>query len=162
MTMSTLYVHPALMPVASAVTGRSDWPVGDLARLTRLLATDLPDRLRAEAVHDPAERWYLRLALTEQVEVWLQTWTPGQGTTPPEHRGAAGSYTVLDGRLTEVWRDGTGPAHRSVRSVGSGSAFGPERVHVVRNDGPVNATSVHAYSPPLLPLGSSDLVEPPV
>lgn len=44
------------MPPAPAVTGRAEWPVGDLARLTRLLAAGLPDQLRAQAVHDPAER----------------------------------------------------------------------------------------------------------
>jgi len=161
MTTSTLYVHPALLPVASAVTGRSDWPVGDLARLTRLLTTDLAAALRAEAVHNPFERWYLRLALTEQVEVWLLTWTPGQATRPHDHGGAAGSYTVLDGVLTETWRDGAGPTHRAVRPHRTGSAFGSDRVHVVANQGSRNATSVHAYSPPLLPLGEGpDLDEP--
>jgi predicted metal-dependent enzyme (double-stranded beta helix superfamily) len=152
-TTPTLYVHPALLPVASAVTGRGDWPVGDLARLTRLLTADVAAGLRAAAVHDPAERWYLRLALTEHVEVWLLTWTPGQATRPHDHGGAAGSYTVLDGVLTETWRDGPGPTHRAVRPQGTGSAFGPDRVHVVANRGSRNATSVHAYSPPLLPLG---------
>ena len=161
MTTPTLYVHPALLPVASAVTGRSDWPVGDLARLTRLLTTDLAAALRAEAVHNPFERWYLRLALTEQVEVRLLTWTPGQATRPHDHGGAAGSYTVLDGVLTETWRDGAGPTHRAVRPHRTGSAFGPDRMHVVANQGSRNATSVHAYSPPLLPLGEGpDLDEP--
>ena len=161
MTTPTLYVHPALLPVASAVTGRGDWPVGDLARLTRLLTTDLAAALRAEAVHNPFERWYLRLALTEQVEVWLLTWTPGQATRPHDHGGAAGSYTVLDGVLTETWGDGAGPTHRAVRPHRTGSAFGPDRVHVVANQGSRNATSVHAYSPPLLPLGEGpDLDEP--
>jgi predicted metal-dependent enzyme (double-stranded beta helix superfamily) len=161
MTTPTLYVHPALLPVASAVTGRGDWPAGDLARLTRLLTTDLAAALRAEAVHNPFERWYLRLALTEQVEVWLLTWTPGQATRPHDHGGAAGSYTVLDGVLTETWRDGPGPTHRAVRPHRTGSAFGSDRVHVVANQGSRNATSVHAYSPPLLPLGEGpDLDEP--
>ena len=161
MTTPTLYVHPALLPVASAVTGRGDWPVGDLARLTRLLTTDLAAALRAEAVHNPFERWYLRLALTEQVEVWLLTWTPGQATRPHDHGGAAGSYTVLDGVLTETWRDGAGTTHRAVRPHRTGSAFGSDRVHVVANQGSRNATSVHAYSPPLLPLGEGpDLDEP--
>jgi predicted metal-dependent enzyme (double-stranded beta helix superfamily) len=159
-TTPTLYVHPALLPVASAVTGRGDWPVGDLAWLTRLLAADVPAALRAEAVHDPVERWYLRLALTEHVEVWLLTWTPGQSTRPHDHGGAAGSYTVLDGVLTETWRDSDGPSRRSVRPQGTGSAFGPERVHIVRNRGLRNATSVHAYSPPLLPLGEGRVEEP--
>ena len=44
MTTPTLYVHPALLPVASAVTGRGDWPVGDLARLTRLLTATVSGR----------------------------------------------------------------------------------------------------------------------
>jgi predicted metal-dependent enzyme (double-stranded beta helix superfamily) len=132
MTTPTLYVHPALMPLAAAVTGRAGWLVGDLARLTRLLVADLAGVLRAEAVHDPAERWYLRLALTAQVEVWLLTWTPGQGTRPHDHGGASGSYTVLDGALTETWRDGTGTSRRAVRPQRTGSAFGPDRVHVVQ------------------------------
>ena len=160
MTTPTLFLHPALLPLAPAVTGRSEWPVGDLARLTRLLVADLPAALRAQAVHDPVERWYLRLALTEQVEVWLLTWTPGQGTRPHDHGGASGSYTVLDGVLTETWRDGDGPSRRSVRPQGTGSAFGPQRVHTVQNRGLRNATSVHAYSPPLLPLGDGRLDEP--
>jgi predicted metal-dependent enzyme (double-stranded beta helix superfamily) len=160
-TTPTLYVHPALFPIASAVTGRGDWAVGDLARLTRLLSTDLGAALRTEAVHDPAERWYLRLALTEHVEVWLLTWTPGQHTRPHDHGGAAGSYVVLDGVLTETWRDGTGPSHRAVRPHATGSAFGPDRVHVVANRGSRNATSVHAYSPPLLPLGEGQALDEP-
>lgn len=161
MSTPTLFVHPALLPLAPAVTGRADWPARDLARLTRLLAADIPDALRAQAVHDPAERWYLRLALTEQVEVWLLTWTPGQGTEAHDHGGASGSYTVLNGLLTETWRDGGGPSRRSVRPQGTGSAFGPERVHVVQNRGLLNATSVHAYSPPPLPLGAGSIEEPP-
>jgi predicted metal-dependent enzyme (double-stranded beta helix superfamily) len=149
------------MPLAPAVTGRAGWPVGDLARLTRLLVADLAAVLRAEAVHDPAERWYLRLALTAQVEVWLLTWTPGQGTRPHDHGGASGSYTVLDGALTETWRDGTGTSRRAVRPQRTGSAFGPDRVHVVQNRGSRDATSVHAYSPPLLPLTEGlSLAEP--
>jgi hypothetical protein len=160
MTTPTLFVHPAVMPLAPAVTGRPEWPVDDLARLTQLLAADLPDELRAQAVHDPAERWYLRLALTEQVEVWLLTWTPEQGTRPHHHGGASGAFTVLDGVLTETWRDGGGPILRSARPIGTGSAFGPERVHAVQNRGRHNATSVHAYSPPRLPLGDARLGEP--
>jgi predicted metal-dependent enzyme (double-stranded beta helix superfamily) len=161
MTTPTLYVHPALMPLAPAVTGRPDWPVRDLARLTKLLAADLAGPLRAQALHDPAERWYLRLALTEQVEVWLLTWTPGQGTRPHDHGGASGSYTVLDGVLTEIWQDGPGPSRRAVRPRGTGSAFGSERVHQVENRSLRNATSVHAYSPPLLPVGEDvALAEP--
>jgi predicted metal-dependent enzyme (double-stranded beta helix superfamily) len=157
MTATTLarpYVHPAVRPFRSLVGDRPAWTLADLARLTRLLADGAPDALRFEAVHDPAERWYLRLALTHQVEVWLLSWTPGQATRPHDHGGAAGAYTVLDGELTETWRDGPVRARSAVRTPGLGSAFGPTRVHRVANAGPDDATSVHAYSPPLLPLGT--------
>lgn len=161
MSVSTLYLHPAVMPVASAVTGRGDWSAGDLSRLTRLLVADLPAELRREAVHDPAERWYLRLALTEAVEVWLLTWTPGQHTRPHDHGGASGSYSVLDGAVTETWRDGDGPSRRAVRTAGANAAFGASRVHVVANRGTLNATTVHAYSPPQLALNEDLALEEP-
>jgi hypothetical protein len=68
---------------------------------------------------------------------------------------------VLDGELTETWRDGPVRSRRATRSPGLGSAFGPDRVHRVTNDSLEDATSVHAYSPPLLPLGTDvDLPEP--
>ncbi len=155
------HVHPAVRPFRSLLADRPEWTLADLARLTQLLADGAQDALRFEAVHDPAERWYLRLALTEQVEVWLLTWSPGQATRPHHHGGAAGAYTVLDGELTETWRDGPVRSRRAARSPGLGSAFGPERVHRVANDSLEDATSVHAYSPPLLPLGTDvDLPEP--
>ena len=150
MTTPTLYVHPALLPVASAVTGRGDWPTGELARLTRLVAADLPDTLRAVAVHDPAERWYLRLALTDYVEVWLLTWTPWQGTAQHDHGGAAGAYSVVHGELTETWTDRRGRSKRTVRPAGSSASFGAYRVHTVQNRGTLEAISVHACSPPRL------------
>ena len=164
MTSTTLalpHVHPAIRPFRSLVADRPAWTLSDLTRLTRLLADGAPDALRFEAVHDPAERWYLRLALTEQVEVWLLTWTPGQGTVPHHHGGASGAYTVLDGELTETWRDGPVRSRSAVRTPGLGSAFGPRRVHRVANAARYDATSVHAYSPPLLPLGTDvELPEP--
>jgi hypothetical protein len=153
------YLHPglaAVAPLAGALTPRPHWAAEDLRRLTDLLARTAPGTLAAIAQHDPMHRWYLRLALTDQVEVWLIGWAPGQGTRPHDHGGASGAFTVLAGTLAETYRDGAAPLRRDLVTAPGGSAFGPERLHAVANSGQVNATSVHAYSPPLLPLGELD------
>jgi hypothetical protein len=154
------YLHQALAsvaPLAGALAPRRPlWTPDELARLTELLVRTAPGTLRRIARHDPAQRWYARLALTEQVEVWLIGWSPGQGTRAHNHGGAAGAFTVLAGGLTETYRDGAGPVHRTLIDARGGSAFGPDRLHLVENPGRVDATSVHAYSPPLLPLGERD------
>ena len=152
------YAHPAVAGVralAGVLAPRGQWSERDLARLTRQFVTRAAEPLYLAARFDADDRWHLPLALTDEVEVWLLTWTPGQTTRPHDHGGASGSYTVVDGVLSETWRDGPGPTHRSVRPHGTGSAFGPDRMHVVANRGSRNATSVHAYSPPLLPVGET-------
>lgn len=159
------YLHPALRrlaPLAAALAPRHpQWTSGELAGLTELLARAAAGPLGRLAGHDPQHRWYGRLALTEQVEVWLIGWTPGQGTRPHDHGGASGAFTVLAGRLTETYRDGAAPPREVVLGPPQGSAFGPQRLHMVINAGLVNATSVHAYSPPLLPLGERDSLDDP-
>ena len=158
---TTPFIHPsiaAVTPLANAVAPRrSHWTPAELARLTQQLATGAPGTLRGLATHDPVHRWYTRLALTDEVEVWLIAWAPGQGTKPHDHGGASGALTVLDGTLTETYRDGDRAAQRHAVGAGQGSEFGPRRVHTVVNAGPVNATSVQAYSPPLLPMRGAAL-----
>jgi predicted metal-dependent enzyme (double-stranded beta helix superfamily) len=157
------YLHPAVAavaPLAAALAPRRPlWTPAELAQLTDLLVRSAPGTLSRLARHDPEQRWYGRLALTEQVEVWLIGWAPGQGTRPHDHGGASGAFTVLAGRLAETYRDGAAPLRRAVVGAPHGSAFGPERLHVVANPGPADATSVHAYSPPLLPLGERDTLD---
>jgi len=80
--------------------------------------TRAADELHLAARFDPADRWHLRLALTEEVEVWLLTWMPWQGTGEHDHGGAAGAYTVLHGELTETWLDHRGRGRRTVRPPG--------------------------------------------
>lgn len=96
-------------------------------------------------------RWWARLALTEEVELWLLSWLPGQGTAPHDHGGAAGAFTVLTGELSETYRYPSGPIRNQLYTTGSGLGFGAGRAHQVRNLGPRRAASVHAYSPPLVP-----------
>jgi hypothetical protein len=161
--VSLPYVHPSLAVVTPLTTAlaprRPLWTAAELARLTDLLVRTAPGTLRRLAGHDLDHRWYGRLALTEQVEVWLIGWAPGQGTRPHDHGGASGAFTVLAGQLSETYRDGAAPLRRAVLGPPQGSAFGPDRLHLVTNAGSVNATSVHAYSPPLLPMGERDTLD---
>ena len=50
---------------------------------------------------DPLQRWYHRLAATDEYEVWLLTWLPGQGTDLHDHGGSAGALAVVSGEVTE-------------------------------------------------------------
>jgi predicted metal-dependent enzyme (double-stranded beta helix superfamily) len=158
------YLHASLAgrSLAGAVADRDHWSADDLRRLTDLLTRTAPRALREAARHDPEHRWYLRLALTAQVEVWLIGWAPGQGTRPHDHGGASGAFTVLDGTLAETWREPAVPITRDLVTPLGGSTFGPARIHQVANPGTLNATSVHAYSPPLLPLGEVDSLDTPI
>jgi predicted metal-dependent enzyme (double-stranded beta helix superfamily) len=145
------YAHPSVAGVralAGVLTPREHWSERDLARLTRRFVTRAAEPLYLAARFDAGDRWHLPLALTEEVEVWLLTWTPWQGTGSHDHGGAAGAYTVLHGELTETWTDRRGRTRRTVRPAGSSTSYGPDRVHTVQNRGTLEAISVHAYSPP--------------
>jgi hypothetical protein len=147
------YAHPSVSgarALAGVLAPRERWSERDLARLTRRFATRAAEELNLVARFDAVDRWHLRLALTEEVEVWLLTWTPWQGTGSHDHGGAAGAYTVLHGELTETWTDRRGRTKRSVRPAGSSASCGADRVHTVQNRGTLEAISVHAYSPPRL------------
>jgi hypothetical protein len=145
--------HPSVArarALAGVLAPQERWSERDLARLTRRFATRAAEELYLTARFDRADRWHLRLALTEEVEVWLLTWTPWQGTEPHGHGGAVGAYTVLHGELTETWTDRRGRTRRTVRPAGSSASFGADRVHSVQNRGTLEAISVHAYAPPRL------------
>lgn len=96
-------------------------------------------------------RWWQRLALTEEVEVWLLSWLPGQHTEPHDHGGASGAFTVVLGELSETYRYPGGPVRSRSHATGSAVGFGAGRAHQMWNTGREKAASVHAYSPPLVP-----------
>src|SRR5690348_14976522 len=78
---TTPFLHPALAHLASEVDAvspdRPKWTALELVRLTELLVRSAPDALRGLVRHDPVQRWYGRIALTDQIEVWLIGWAPG-------------------------------------------------------------------------------------
>jgi hypothetical protein len=121
----------------------------------RGLATAVTNELRAPLLDvlrfASPNRWWARLALTEEVELWLLSWLPGQGTEPHDHGGAAGAFTVLLGELAETYRYPAGPIRNQLHTAGASLGFWAGRAHQVQNLGPARAASVHAYSPPLVP-----------
>ena len=138
------------------------WTPRQLRDLTSLVSSELTGLLLDVVRVDDDERWWARLGLTSGVELWLLSWAPGQGTRPHDHGGASGSFSVLFGELREDYRYPAGPTRTTHHELGSAIGFGSGRAHQVRNVGSVNAASVHAYSPPLLPVRYyADLAEIP-
>ncbi len=46
---------------------------------------------------DAGRRWYQRLDLADDYEIWLLTWMPGQSTGFHDHGDAAGAFAVAQG-----------------------------------------------------------------
>jgi mannose-6-phosphate isomerase-like protein (cupin superfamily) len=114
-------IHPALISRAYAAD-RSRW-----ARLLR---------------YDPDERFAARVDYTDEQEIWLMSWLPGQETDLPDHGVAVGGFTIVSGTLTEH------VPHRGTTlslSAGQSRVFGPGYAHRVRNEGPDPAISIHVY-----------------
>ncbi|WFE99156.1 cysteine dioxygenase family protein [Micromonospora sp. WMMD964] len=107
---------------------------------------------------DPAERWYARLAVTDEHEVWALSWLPGQGTDLHDHGGSAGAFRVVGGTLIEETVS-AGRLRPRLLPTDAGRRFGPRHVHRVTNQGPDPAVSVHVYRPALLRMTRYDLVD---
>ena len=139
---------------APAPAGLSPARLGQIARALAARLDEWSDVLR----FDPGRRWYRRLALADDHEVWLLTWLPGQGTGFHDHGHAAGAFAVARGQLRE--QIAAGPVqHVRRRTVTAGGvrAFGSQHVHDVANVSGEPAVSVHAYSPPLTAMRRYDL-----
>jgi rhodanese-related sulfurtransferase/predicted metal-dependent enzyme (double-stranded beta helix superfamily) len=96
-------------------------------------------RLRTE------QRWYERLYLAPDYDIWVISWLPGQSTGFHDHGGSSGALVVATGILEEHR-----PGERThVLHPGKPRAFGPDYAHDVRNASLAPAISIHAYSPPL-------------
>jgi hypothetical protein len=136
------------LTVPAASMARSGGP----ARLALSLAADL-ERWRPLVDYRSDTRWYRLLGRSEQHEVWLLSWLPGQGTDLHDHGPASGSFAIATGTLTErmvAINPGRPPVEETrTLAIGSYRAFGPRYVHQVTNTGVVAAVSVHVYTPAL-------------
>lgn len=104
-------------------------------------------RLRTE------QRWYERLYLAPDYDIWVISWLPGQSTGFHDHGGSSGALVVATGILEEHR-----PGERThVLHPGKPRAFGPDYAHDVRNASLAPAISIHAYSPPLSDMNEYEL-----
>lgn len=119
---------------------------------------------------DLNQRFYSRLCLDEQFEVWLICWDIGQDTLLHDHGGSAGAFTVTRGSLLEDFGTINGSRLRTRRhAAGATVGFGADYLHNLVNVGTEPTVSIHAYSPPLramnfycwLPTGMHHLREIP-
>jgi len=109
---------------------------------------------------DAGRRWFRRLELADDYEVWLLSWLPGQGTGFHDHGRAAGAFAVAQGRVRErTVAAGHGQARQRTVARGGIRSFGARYVHDVANVGAEPAITVHAYSPPLTVMRRYELTE---
>jgi hypothetical protein len=135
-------------PGRDAGAGRALSPA-ELGRLVRATARQ-GGAWRPVVRFTPDRRWFHRLALTSDYEIWLLTWLPGQRTSFHDHGDASGAFAVGQGELCETLAaPGSSRIRQRTAVAGSVTSFGGRHLHDVRNVAAAPAVSVHAYSPPL-------------
>jgi rhodanese-related sulfurtransferase len=138
--------------LAGLAPGAGRLPPGQLRSITTTLAAR-PGLWADLVVRDIDVRWYLPLYRSNSCDVWLLAWERGQDTDWHDHGGSSGSFAVAEGSLIEEYRAPSGRRLSQRRLVvGQAVAFGPAHVHDVAHGGDVSATSIHAYSPPLVAM----------
>lgn len=117
----------------------------------RVAAAYAADRTRWRHLlrYDAEQRFAVLVERTEQDEIWLMSWLPGQHARRHDHGDTSGAFTVVSGQLTEVVLrpnavDPTRPEQHEL-GIGQTRVFGPGYAHQVRNDGVDPAVSVHVY-----------------
>jgi hypothetical protein len=95
-------------------------------------------------------RWFHRLELTANYEIWLLSWLAGQHTGFHDHGAAAGAFVVAQGELQETLaRPGSRQLRYRPAVQGTVRMFSERHLHDLGNVCATPAISVHAYSPPL-------------
>ncbi|HET7443528.1 MAG TPA: cysteine dioxygenase family protein [Solirubrobacterales bacterium] len=107
--------------------------------------------------HDPNQRTYAELLRDEHLDVWLICWSEDHDTGFHDHDLSAGAVAVVAGSVREerlvLGRPVDAPITRTV-SAGSSFDFGASDIHRVLHAGGAPAVTIHAYSPPLVRMGS--------
>ena len=116
-----------------------------------------PERWRGLVQFDAGRRWFRRLELADDHEVWLLSWLPGQSTGFHDHGAAAGAFAVARGQVRERTVAGQGGVREQTVARGAIRSFGSRYVHDVANASAGPAITVHAYSPPLTAMRRYEL-----
>ncbi|MDH6575334.1 cysteine dioxygenase family protein [Kitasatospora sp. MAP5-34] len=157
MSLDLAPAHTRTNPGTRSRTGPIALSPNALRKIVQDVA-DQPDEWLPRVRLASGERWYERLRLADDHEVWLISWLPGQSTGFHDHGGSRGAFLVALGELEELSL--AGPAQGLLmRRVGSGTAraFGPDYLHDVRNTTAGAAVTIHAYSPPLSEMSRYEL-----
>jgi len=112
--------------------------------------------------HDPTHRTYRQLLRDEHLDVWLLCWSHDHDTGFHDHDLSAGAVAVVSGSVREerllLGRPPDAPLARTAHA-GSSFTFGASDIHRVLHAGSEPAVTIHAYSPPLVRMGSY-VIEP--
>lgn len=130
-------------------------------RLGRIVAAvaGQPGSWRGLVRFDAGRRWFGRLELADDFEVWLLSWLPGQSTGFHDHGHAVGAFAVAQGRIRERTVAGPGRVRHRTVSAGEMRSFGARHVHDVVNSFAQPTVTVHAYSPPLTAMRRYELTD---
>lgn len=94
--------------------------------------------------YDPETRFATLVERTDEQEVWLMSWLPGQHTELHDHGATTGAFTLVSGSLTEVVTAGRHQVPHHL-AAGQSRVFGPDYVHQVRNEGVDPAVTIHVF-----------------
>jgi quercetin dioxygenase-like cupin family protein len=113
-----------------------------------------PERWRRFVRHGVDERVYEQIWSDEDVNAWVICWSADNDTGFHDHDASAAGIAVIAGRVMES-RLTIGGRPRT-RSVGAGQTISipPSAIHRVQHDGDGPAVTIHAYSPPLVRVGT--------
>jgi predicted metal-dependent enzyme (double-stranded beta helix superfamily) len=107
--------------------------------------------------HDSHQRTYKQLLRDDHLDVWLICWSHDHDTGFHDHDLSAGAVAVVAGSVREerlvLGRPVDAPIAR-VAGAGSTFDFGASDIHRVLHAGTEPAVTIHAYSPPLVRMGS--------
>jgi predicted metal-dependent enzyme (double-stranded beta helix superfamily) len=107
--------------------------------------------------HDQTHRTYKQLLRDAHLDVWLLCWSRDHDTGFHDHDLSAGAVAVASGSVREerlvLGRPVDAPLSR-IAGAGSSFGFGASDIHRVLHAGTEPAVTIHAYSPPLLRMGS--------
>lgn len=116
-----------------------------------------PDLWSEHVRHDTTQRTYEHLLHDEHLDVWLNCWSHDHDTGFHDHDLSAGAVAVVAGSVREerlvLGRPVADPIARTA-SAGSAFDFGASEIHRVLHAGTGPAVTIHAYSPPLIRMGS--------
>ena len=116
-----------------------------------------PELWSRHVEHDPSRRTYAQLLRDEHLDVWLICWSEDHDTGFHDHDLSAGAVAVVAGSVREerlvLGRPVDSPISRTV-GAGSSFEFGASDIHRVLHAGGAPAVTIHAYSPPLVRMGS--------